>query len=140
SSLTAVDLSGLTRIELTFAIALAAGAAGLMLALGFVDRRRDFAILTAIGATRRQLGAFLWSEAIVVFVSGALFGIVSGVVTAWILVKLLTGVFDPAPDALSFPWAYLALVLAAAGLSVAAAVKLTELRSARTIAESLHEL
>ncbi len=35
-----------------------------MLALGLAERRRAFAILSAIGATSGQLGAFLWSEAL----------------------------------------------------------------------------
>jgi putative ABC transport system permease protein len=35
----------------------------------------------------------------------------SGVAIAWTLVKLLTGVFDPPPEALSIPWTYLGIVL-----------------------------
>lgn len=111
SSLTAVDLSSLTRIELIFAVILAAAASGLVLALGFNDRRRDFAILTAIGAKPAQLSAFLWAEGALVAVCGIIFGLVSGSVTAWMLVKLLTGVFDPPPEALTVPWTYLAIVL-----------------------------
>ena len=56
SSLTAVDLAGLTRVELGFALVLAAAAAGLVLGLGLAERRRTFAIATALGATGRQLG------------------------------------------------------------------------------------
>ncbi len=56
SSLTAVDLAGLTRVELGFALVLAAAAGGLVLALGLAERRRNLAILTALGARRRQLG------------------------------------------------------------------------------------
>jgi putative ABC transport system permease protein len=40
TSLTAVDLSGLTRVELGYAILLVAAMAGLLLWLGFVERRR----------------------------------------------------------------------------------------------------
>jgi hypothetical protein len=40
SGLTALDLSGLTRLELAFAFLLAAAASGLALALGLVERRR----------------------------------------------------------------------------------------------------
>lgn len=140
SSLTAVDLSGLTRIELTFAIVMAAAAAGLMLALGFSDRRRSFAILTAIGARRDQLGSFLWAEGALIIFGGAIFGLLSGTMTAWMLVKLLTGVFDPAPDALSIPWAYLGAVVTLVVMSIMAAVLLTHVRSASTTAESLRDL
>ena len=38
------------------------------------------------------------------------------------LVRLLGGVFDPAPDALSYPWMYIALVLAGAAGSMVLAV------------------
>lgn len=139
SSLTAVDLSGLTRIELIFAVILAAAAAGLVLALGFNDRRRDFAILTAIGAKLAQLGAFLWAEGALVAVSGIVFGLVSGSVTAWMLVKLLTGVFDPPPEALTVPWAYLGIVLSLLVASVMVAVFNAGRRSRETVVEAIRD-
>lgn len=123
SSLTSVDLTGLTRLELGFAVLMVAGATGLILALGLADRRRIFAILSALGAKPRQLGAFLWSEALFIFITGALVGTGTGVALAWMLIKLLTGVFDPPPDFLSIPWAYLASVLGIAFISAVAAVK-----------------
>jgi putative ABC transport system permease protein len=122
SSLTAVNLAGLTTIELVFAVLMAAAAGGLMLALGIVERRRSFAILSAIGATRSQLSAFLWSEGLLVIIGGVLFGALSGVTTAWMLVKLLTGVFDPPPEGLSIPWGYLGIVLLLLVAAVVAAV------------------
>lgn len=122
SSLTAVDLSGLTTIELGFSVVMAAAAAGLMLALGFVERRRNFAILSAVGAKPRQLAAFLWSEGLLIVVGGIMFGLASGLMTAWMLVKLLTGVFDPPPEALSIPWTYLVVVLGLVIASVVVAV------------------
>ena len=122
SSLTAVDLSGLTRIELVFAVVMVAGAAGLVLALGLADRRRGFAILLALGAKPRQLRAFLWSEGLLIFSVGGVIGLVGGFGMAWMLVKLLTGVFDPPPDRLSTPWLYLGGLVFAALVSIAVAV------------------
>lgn len=122
SSLTAVSLAGLTTIELAFAVIMAAAAGGLMLALGLIERRRNFAILSAIGATRPQLSAFLWSEGLLVVIGGVVFGTLSGAATAWMLVKLLTGVFDPPPESLSIPWIYLGIVLFLMVSAVAAAV------------------
>ena len=55
-------------------------------------------------------------------VGGFVFGLLSGVVIAWMLVKLLTGVFDPPPEALSIPWLYLGVVLCLVAVSVGAAV------------------
>jgi len=115
SSLTAVDLDGLTRVELGFAVALAAAAAGLTLWLGLTERRRSFAIAAALGANRHQLGAFVWTEAAATTVAG----FVTGAATAWalanLLVKVLQGVFDPAPDQLAVPWGYLAVMGGLAG-------------------------
>ncbi len=131
SSLTAVDLDGLTRVELAFALALAAAATGLTLWLGFTERRRTFAIATALGANQRQLGAFVWAEA--TMTTGA--GLFTGTVTAWalsnMLVTVLHGVFDPAPDSLAVPWNYLTTMLAVALIATATAA-LVAIRSSRT--------
>ncbi|KAE8754853.1 FtsX-like permease family protein [Paraburkholderia madseniana] len=122
SSLTAVDLRGLTQLELGAAALMVAGATGLIIALGFADRRRTFAILSALGARPRQLGAFLWSEALVLLYGGATIGTLTGFALAWMLVKLLTGVFDPPPERLSVPWFFLAFLVGVAALSVVIAV------------------
>ncbi len=122
SSLTAVDLGGLTRLELGLAVLMVASATGLILALGLADRRRTFAILSALGAKPRQLGAFLWSEALLLFVAGSAIGTFTGFALAWMLVKLLTGAFDPPPEFLSVPWVYLGALIGVALVSVAIAV------------------
>jgi putative ABC transport system permease protein len=110
SSLTAVDLAGLTRVELAFALLLAAAAGGLVLALGLAERRRTFAIATALGASGRQLRAFVFSEALVLTVAGLIAGTITGWLLSEMLVKVLTGVFDPPPSVLSVPWPYLLAV------------------------------
>ncbi|MBN9245791.1 MAG: FtsX-like permease family protein [Mesorhizobium sp.] len=121
SSLTAVDLAGLTRLELIFALVMLAASGGLVLGLGFADRERSFAILVALGARPRQLGAFVWGEAALVIGSGMVLGLTAGTLIAYVLVKLLTGVFDPPPEVLSAPWLYLAsLVVTAAAAALVA--------------------
>ncbi|HKW44133.1 MAG TPA: ABC transporter permease [Candidatus Eremiobacteraceae bacterium] len=117
SSLTSVDLHGLTAVELAFALLLLVGASGLSLALGFAERRRNFAVLAALGATPGQLGSFLWAEAGVEVAGGAIAGAVLGLVIAHVLVKVLTGVFDPPPDALDVPWLYLGALAAVAAVA-----------------------
>jgi putative ABC transport system permease protein len=114
SSLTAVDLRGLTSLELGFAVLMITGVTGLMLALGLAERRRSFTILAALGAKPWQLGAFLWSEVLVIVGLGALCGTAIGFLVAQVLVRVLSGVFDPPPDTLSIPWLYLLIVLGAA--------------------------
>ena len=119
SNLTAVELSGLTKVELAFALVLAAAASGLALGLGFHERRRTFAIATALGARSRQLGGFVWSESTFVTAGGLILGAGIAAALSEMLVNVLTGVFDPPPDSLAVPWGYLAAVVA---LTVAAAV------------------
>jgi putative ABC transport system permease protein len=126
SSLTAVDLHGLTWIELSFAILLIAGASGLVLGLGLIERRRDFALLAAMGAKARQLGAFLWTEGLIILISGMVLGFATGFAIAKMLVKVLTGVFDPAPQALAIPWVYLIVLIVAGCLSTALAVVIAQ--------------
>jgi putative ABC transport system permease protein len=122
SSLTAVDLHGLSKLELTFAILLAAAATGLMMALGLAERQRTFGILAALGANGRQLGAFIWSEGLMTLIGGGVIGITMGFGIALMLVKMLTGVFDPPPSSLSVPWPYLSLLATAAVVSTMIAV------------------
>jgi putative ABC transport system permease protein len=130
STLTAVDLSGLTKVELSFALALTVSATALLLTLGFVERRRTFALARVLGAQPRQLGGFVWCEVLVTGATGAVLGAIAGWLLSQMLVKVLSGVFDPPPEHLSVPWAYLGLVaaLAAAGLVIAA---LGAIRAAR---------
>ena len=72
SSLTSVDLHGLTNLELVFAVLLVAGAMGLVLALGLRERQHTFALLTALGAKSPQLAAFLWSEGLLIQIAGGI--------------------------------------------------------------------
>jgi len=130
SSLTAVDLAGLTRVELGFALLLGAAAGGL--SLGLTERRRTFAIATALGATRGQLRGLVVAEATVLTVGGVTAGAAVGWLLSQVLVKVLTGVFDPPPAALTIPWVYLGatVLITAVGLGVAAAGALRQDRRA----------
>jgi len=130
SGLTTIDLSGLTRLELTFAFILAAAASGLVLILGLVERRRMFAITVALGAKTRQLASFVWAEALFVALGGGVLGILSGWGLSFIIVKILTGVFDPPPPHLFAPWGYLA-ALAAVTVGAVVAAGTGVIRSAR---------
>jgi putative ABC transport system permease protein len=54
--------------------------------------------------------------------AGTLFGVAIGVTTAWMLVKMLTGVFDPPPERLDIPWFYLSGLLLTIAMSIVLAV------------------
>jgi putative ABC transport system permease protein len=140
SNLTAVELAGLTRVELGFALVLAVAASGLALGLGFKERRRTFAIAGALGARRRHLGGFVWGESLFVTAGGLLLGSVAAVLISYLLVKVLTGVFDPPPDTLAVPWGYLGAVVALTLAAVAAAGALTLRALRRPAIEELRDL
>lgn len=107
STLTSVDLSGLSRIELSYALIIAGAAGTVMLALGLDARRRGTALVTLLGANGRQFTVFEAGEPLLV----AILGLISGGLVGWgmseLLVKILTGVFDPPPSHLAVPWGYL---------------------------------
>ena len=140
SGLTAVSLSGLTRIELAFAVALTAAGAGLVLALGLEERRRTLAIASALGATSRQLGAFVWSEAGLVLAGGLIGGGVLGWGVAQMLIKLLTHVFDPPPQAATVPWVYLTLVAGVTAGAVGLAGQAATRTGRRGVLETIRKL
>ncbi|MFF0009953.1 FtsX-like permease family protein [Streptomyces sp. NPDC005374] len=140
TSLTAVDLAGLTRVELAFAVLLAAGAGGLVLALGLAERRRTFAIATVLGARARQLRGMVLTEALLLAAGGLAGGALIGWALSQMLVKVLTGVFDPPPASLSVPGTYLALTATAAVAAILAAA-LNGIRGTRRPAvEELRDL
>ncbi|MEU1465243.1 FtsX-like permease family protein [Streptomyces sp. NPDC005727] len=140
TSLTSVDLAGLTRIELAFAVLLAAGAGGLVLALGLAERRRTFAVATVLGAKSGQLRGMVLTEALLLAAGGLAGGDLIGWALSEMLVKVLTGVFDPPPASLAVPGGYLALTAGAAVVAVLAAA-LNGIRSAgRPAVEELRDL
>jgi putative ABC transport system permease protein len=140
SSLTAVSLQGLTALELGFAVLLAIAGAGLVLALGLDERRRTLAIASALGATPRQLGAFVWGEAGLIVGGGQLIGLLLGWGVSLVLVKLLTQVFDPPPEQPSVPWLYLVLVVALTTISALIAGAAVTRMGRRGVLETIRQL
>jgi putative ABC transport system permease protein len=125
SGLAGTDLSGLSKLELGFGVVLALACSGLALLGGIVERRRALVLLAALGATSRQRGRFLGSEARAMVVPGVLGGVVIGGTIAYLLVKVLTGIFDPPPSSAALPLGYLAALAGAvvvASVAVVAAV------------------
>jgi putative ABC transport system permease protein len=134
TGLVAVDLSGLAIVDLAFGSLVTLWAVSLMLSVGLTERRQGFVILRALGARMKQVGAFVVAEAGVVFVLGSIAGAALGGIVAWILVKVLQGVFDPPPQHLFLPWPYLAALAGSLviGLVAATAANLKRLRDFET--------
>ncbi|WP_460820710.1 FtsX-like permease family protein [Nocardioides ungokensis] len=140
SSLTSVDLSSLTRLELAFALVIAAAAGGLVIGLGMAERRQATAVATALGASRRQVRRFGAAEPAFVLLVGVGCGLATGWGLSYLLVKVLTGVFDPPPSSLAAPWGYLTFLVActvlAVGVTAVLVIDLTR-RQARTLLRSI---
>ena len=139
SSLTAIDAAGLSEIELGFAVLMLLVAAAIVFIPNLAERRRAFAIMAAVGARLPQIRAFIWSEGLLVFLGGSLAGLLSGLLLAGMLVKLLTGVFDPPPEGLTIPWLYLAVLAVAMFVATLAAAVATQITLRRPIVTALRE-
>ncbi|MEO9176489.1 MAG: ABC transporter permease, partial [Gaiellales bacterium] len=139
-SLTSVELAGLTRVELAYALVLIAAATGLLLWLGIAERRRTFAIAAALGARPRQIGGFIWTETAFVTIGGLALGAAGASWLTWMLVKLLTGVFDPPPTSPAVPWAYLVVLAIVTALAVGTASASAQRALRRPALEGLRDL
>ncbi len=107
SSITTVDLTGISHLEEAFAIVLAAAAMWLFVGLAVDERRHEFATMAAVGASLREVGAFVRSEAALVLGLAIPLALALGWLLAEMLVAMLRHVFDPPPNHLAVPWAYL---------------------------------
>jgi putative ABC transport system permease protein len=121
SSITTVDLTGISRIEELFAVILAAAAMALFVTLTTAERRHEFATMAALGASLRDVAAFLWSEILVVLGAAILLAIGLGWLLSMMLVAMLQHVFDPPPDHLAVPWMFLLALGGGAMLAAALA-------------------
>jgi putative ABC transport system permease protein len=131
TSITTVDLAGISHIEEAFVIALAAAAMALFVTTAIAERRHELATMAAIGAPLRAIAAFVWSEAGLVLAGGLLLASALGLLLAAMLVAMLTHVFDPPPDHLAIPWTFLAALIGAAALAAAIASVLAARRLGR---------
>jgi len=82
----------------------------------------------------------VWGESVFVTGGGLLLGAVIAVAISRMLVKVLTGVFDPPPDALAVPWGYLIGVAAIVIGTVATAGALALRALRRPPIEELRDL
>jgi putative ABC transport system permease protein len=112
TGLAAGNLAGLAKLTLGFGFLLALASSVLALVVGSAQRRRTLVVLAILGATRRQRAAFLWTEARALVGAGLVGGLLAGAVVASQLVKVLNGIFDPAPEHPAVPATMLAALVA----------------------------
>jgi putative ABC transport system permease protein len=131
SSITTVDLAGISRIEESFALVLAAAAMALFCGVALAERRHELATMAALGAPLRRVTAFLWSEAVLVVVAALGLAGLLGWLLAEMLVAMLRHVFDPPPDHLAAPWEFLGGLAGAALAGTLVATALASLLVSR---------
>lgn len=124
SSITTVDLRGVSKILEAFTVLLATAAMGLFIALGQIERRQEYATMAALGARRRQIPSFTLSEAALVLGAAIPLAALLGWVLSQMLIAMLQHAFDPPPDHLAVPWTYLGELVGAAivGSAIAAII------------------
>jgi putative ABC transport system permease protein len=140
SGLAAGSLAGLARLTLAFGLLLAAASAGLVLVVGAAQRRRSLVALAVLGASAKQRAGFLWTEARAIVLAGLAGGLVTGALIASQLIKVLNGIFDPAPQHPAVPWAFVAAVLAIVVFASAMATAASARWAGRVDASRLRDL
>jgi putative ABC transport system permease protein len=97
SSLTAFDLRGLVRLDLTYTVAMGVACVAIFVLALMLQRRREYVLLRAQGMLRWELRTLLVGEAGVVAVSGVLAGTLIGIGMAHLFVYVLRPLFvlDP---------------------------------------------
>lgn len=100
------------------------------LSLSVIERRRESALLRAMGLTRRQLRRMLAVEGVFLAMTGVLVGLVAGLLYGWAGTGVLLGRADQI--ALAVPWAHVAAIVVIAVLAGLTASVLPGRRAART--------
>ncbi len=122
SSITTVDLRGISKIESAFALVLAAAAMALYVSVALVERRQELATMAALGKSVGRVAAFIWSELALILAASVVLAALLGWLLATMLVAMLQHAFDPPPDHLALPWGSFAALL---GVTLGGAVVAT---------------
>ncbi len=117
-------IGAMARVPFVFIAVVSLGFIAMLVAS--VDaRRREFAVLRAVGATRPQLAAALVREALAVAAKGLAFGLAGGACAGWLFTFPTRGLMANwgLPPAFAVPWETLALgAVGAVGFALLVAV------------------
>jgi putative ABC transport system permease protein len=124
STLTNLNLSGLSRIDWIFTLVIAFAGFGIFLLAAIGERAKEFSTMRAVGASPGQLRRLLVIEGGGIMLFGMLLSLPIGFVIARVLVTLLTSIFLTPVGGLSVSLTPLVLLIgaSAAGLAVALAL------------------
>jgi len=138
--LTAVNLDGLSRIEVTAAVLIAALGVGVLGAFLVIERRRELAVLRTIGADTRHVLAGPLLEGAVASIGSVVIGVPIGIGLAAIAIRVLDLFFALPPPIVVVPTIELIVLatLVVAASAVALAIALLGIRR-RGVAAVLRE-
>jgi putative ABC transport system permease protein len=139
-SLASLNLDGLKWIEAIGAGLIAALGVAVLGAFLVHERRREFAILEALGATRSQIAAGPAQEGIVTVVGSLVIGMPLGLLLSLLSVRVLALFFTLPPPLLTVPvaslLAFVALMVATCGLAlIGALAAVTRIHAATALRE-----
>ena len=97
-------------------------------------------IFLAIGAVAGWLAGVVFKGGGFGLVGNIIAGVIGGWALTHMIVKVLTGVFDPPPTTLAIPWSYLLAVLAAAIAAVSLAINRAVRGARRPAVEMLRDI
>lgn len=118
SSLTAVNVNGLVRLNSFYVLLMSATAIAIFVFGLMLQRRGEYVALRAQGLRSGELRALVLAEAAVVTICGLAAGLVVGTLTAFLSIRILRGLFilDPRMTVPAGRLATLAALVAAAAL------------------------
>lgn len=101
----------LTYLQVAIAVLVAIIGVANTLAIAIVDRRRELAMMRAIGGSRGQLRSTLWLEAMTVGALGIILGLVLGGISLFYQLKMFSGDFGGMRLDYVYPWSLIAAVV-----------------------------
>lgn len=141
STLTTLDLTGLSRIEIAGTLTITALGIALLGAFLILERRREYAVLRSLGATTRQVLVPPAIEGLTTVAAALALGLPIGLGMTTITTRILTPLFTLSPPLIRVAPASIAglagLVTLASGLSLTGSlVVVARLRTVSALRES----
>jgi putative ABC transport system permease protein len=135
STLAALNLAGLGRIEITFTILMSALGIAIFVFGLLLQRHKEHVTLRALGMASHDLLTLVLGEAGIVAVAALLIGLAVGLPMAVMSVQILQPVFTVPPSGITVPVTQLALLtgLVLAAVAVASGIAASSLRRAHLV-------